>query len=166
MCVFSYNPIQKETMPMRAWTTNQLLPVGHNTRGAFTNTCTHHFLWVGKGSYWRILSGKRTFSNKWWWTLDGKNWLAPLCSSCFLNFFSTPWTCFFSLLAAFMSRTRVQFIRFHTAGPCGHLSLKGPCPPVASTTWIIKLVMWQGVCEVWFWIWTWANFCQKALEAV
>lgn len=28
----------------------------------------------GKESYWRILSGKkkRTFSNKWWWTLDRK----------------------------------------------------------------------------------------------
>lgn len=37
------------------------------------HTNTDHVLWLGKGSYWRILSGKRTFSNKWWWTLDKKN---------------------------------------------------------------------------------------------
>lgn len=43
-----------------------------------THTNTHHFLWLGKGSYWRILSGKRTFSNKWWWTLDENTLLAHL----------------------------------------------------------------------------------------
>lgn len=41
-----------------------------------TETCAHtntgRFVWLGKGSYWRILSGKRTFSNKWWWNLRWK----------------------------------------------------------------------------------------------
>lgn len=41
-------------------------------------THASHFLWMGKGSYWRILSGKGTFSNKWWWTLYETN---IVCSS-------------------------------------------------------------------------------------
>lgn len=48
------------------------------TPSRHTHTFTDHFLRLGKGSYWRILSGKRTFSNKWWWTLDEKPLLAHL----------------------------------------------------------------------------------------
>lgn len=50
----------------------------------WAHTNTDHFLGLGKGSYWRILSGKRTFSNKWWWTLDKKPLLTHLYF-CLLN---------------------------------------------------------------------------------
>lgn len=64
---------------------------------ARTHANTDHFLWMGKGSYWRILSGKRTFSNKWWWTLDEKT----IVSSSFLSQFAITSVHFTLVLSSF-----------------------------------------------------------------
>lgn len=45
-------------------------PPQHESIGQTPSRHTHHFLRPRERSYWRILSGNRTFSNKWWWTLE------------------------------------------------------------------------------------------------
>lgn len=103
----------------------------HKQRRVHTNT--DHFLWVGKGSYWRILSGKRTFSNKWWWTLDEKTIGS---SSFFFVFFIYNQHCtllgfFFPVLCSIPDKCQIEEVwtsRFQAFGPWVYLSRKESRP--------------------------------------
>lgn len=123
-------------------------PDAHKHTHMYTHTNTHYFLWLGKGSYWRILSGKRTFSNKWWWTLDEKPLLAHLLflSSQFLQ------QCIFFMLCvwSWTSGAKKKVSRIWM------LSHKESCPPIASFLTLNENILlhvwrWESVASVCWW---------------
>lgn len=129
---------------------HQLDPLQIHTR---THTNTDHFLWMGKGSYWRILSGKRTFSNKWWWTLDETPLLAHVF--CLLNFQSAMYLFFCCVWAMTIVRLK----------RCRHLGFKHLDPPEStSTTKNLALIAFLTLNENTFLhVWRWETVCLLVL---